>query len=407
MGKSRKTIGYHPFGRSEKVTPVKRIVTMIKVLIILLGVVAACLYFFDYKYIFKGIRVVYLTGHTMPFIEDTPYFDSRDIKTEHPKPLEFHRDFNLASQTKELIEFNKKLGTSAYLILRKGKIWHEWYADDFDQNSLSNSFSMAKSITSALMFKAIEDRYIKSLDSKVIDFFPELKGKYAHQVTVGDLSSMASGLNWNEHYSSPFSVTARANYQKEIRSLILDLEVLEAPGQEFNYLSGATQLLGMVIEKATQKTLSDYLSETFWKPMQMTNDGKWQLDSFESGIEKAFCCVASTARDFAKWGLLWNNKGVLNGKQILSQQHVALASSPRFEDYPHYGYGFWLSDCKHKKISYMRGIMGQYVISIPEDDLVIVRLGHKRSMIEANRCPGKDFYVYLDAAYDMIAEIEK
>lgn len=384
----------------------KKLFSMIKILILLLVVIVICLFVFDYQYIFKGVRVVYFTGHTSAFIEDTPYFDTRVIHNKTPKPLPFHKDFNKATPTKPLLDFNKKLGTAAFLVLKNGQIWYEDYAQGFSEKSETNSFSMAKSITSALMFKAVEDGFIPSLDTKVVLFFPELKGKYATEVTVGDLSSMASGLDWSEQYISPFSITARANYQKDIRSLILDLEVSEKPGTSFNYLSGATQLLGMVIEKATSQTLTEYLSASFWQPMQMTQNAKWQLDSRKSGMEKAFCCIASNARDFAKWGLLWSNEGEFNGKQLLSKEYVNLATNPRFDSFKEYGYGLWLSNHLGKKIHYMRGILGQYVISIPEDDLVIVRLGHKRSMPYPNGCPGVDFCVYIDETYTMLRQLE-
>lgn len=380
---------------------------MIKVFGLVVILLVVCLFIFDYKYILRGIRVVYFTGHTSAFIEDTPYFATRIIKTTDPKPLPFHKNYNKAQLTQPLADINAQLGTAAFLVVKNGQLWYENYSKGFSENSETNSFSMAKSITTALMFKAIEEGYISSLEEKVVHYFPKLKGAYAHELRVGDLASMASGLNWSEEYISPFSITARANYQNNIRSLILDLEVHEKPGQVFDYVSGATQLLGMVIEKATQQTLTSYLSTSFWQPMQMANDAKWQLDSDKSGMEKAFCCIASNARDFAKWGLLWSNEGIINGKQILSTAHVRLATQPRFNSYPNYGYGLWLSDYRGKKIHYMRGILGQYVISIPEDDLVIVRLGHKRSLPKPDLSPGKDFYTYIDETYTMLQQLEE
>ena len=380
---------------------------MIKAVILLLLLGMLLIYIFDYKYLFKAFRVVYMTGHKSAFITDTAYFDTRAIKRSNPKELPFHKDFNKAIPTEKLKKIDKQLGTAAFLILKEGKIWYENYGDGFSEKSETNSFSMAKSIVSALMFKAIEDGYIDSVDTKVVEVFPDLKGEYAAEVTVGDLSSMSSGLNWKEEYLNPFGVTARANYGKNLREVISSLEINEKPGQHFNYLSGSTQLLGMVIEKTTGKTLSDYLSEAFWEPMQMTRDAKWQLDSTEHGMEKAFCCIASNARDFAKWGILWSNDGKVEGIQILSKEHVDLATSIRFKDFPEYGYGLWLNDYLGKKIHYMRGILGQYVISIPEDNIIIVRLGNKRSLPNAVGSPGKDFYTYIDETYAMLQQLEK
>ncbi|MBT8295002.1 MAG: beta-lactamase family protein, partial [Gramella sp.] len=226
--------------------------------------------------------------------------------------------------------------------------------------------------------------------------------QFDKSLTIGDLSSMSSGLNWNENYYNPFASTARAYFDDDIREQVLDLEVIEEPGEKFKYLSGNTQLLGMVIEKATGKNLSEYLSESFWKPLGMNDAALWQLDSEESGMEKAYCCISSNARNFAKFGKLFLNYGTWEGQQLLDSAFIAKSSQPGFKETPHYGYGFWLSDYKNKEIFYMRGVLGQYVIMIPEDDLVIVRLGRKLIQREGGDKHYKDFYMYIDEAYKML-----
>ena len=159
----------------------------------------------------------------------------------------------------------------------------------------------------------------------------------------------------------------------------------------------------MIIEKATKQNLSNYLSTYFWQPMGMKNDALWQIDSKDSGMEKAYCCITSNARDFGRFGKLWSDNGAWNGTQIIPENLAKLAQQPRFEGSP-YGYGLWLSNYRGKKISYMRGILGQYVISIPEDNLVIVRLGHSRNNPNKNQNIGNDFNVYVDAAYEMLEQ---
>jgi len=255
-----------------------------------------------------------------------------------------------------------------------------------------------------LLGKAIQEKYIKGLDQPVSDFIPEFENPDFPVLTVGDLSSMSSGLDWNEDYYNPFSVTARAYFDKDIRRIALDMKIDSPPGQEFEYLSGNTILLGMIIQKATGKNLSQYLSESFWKPLGMKNDAIWQLDSEESGMEKAYCCIASNARDFARFGKLFKDHGKWNGRQILDSAFVATATQPRFENSPEYGYGFWVSDYIGKDIFYMRGVLGQYVIVVPEDDIIIVRLGHnlikRKDKEEEQHSP--DFFIYIDEAYKML-----
>jgi CubicO group peptidase (beta-lactamase class C family) len=247
------------------------------------------------------------------------------------------------------------------------------------------------------MAKAIMDGYLEGLDQPISDFYPQYKNA---KTTVGDLASMASGLDWVEHYTSPFSITARANYDDDLAETILNQKVVKEPGKEFEYLSGSTQLLGMIIQKATNKPLAGYLSESFWKPLGASQNALWQLDDEDNRLAKAFCCISSNARDFARFGKLYKNHGRWNGTQILDSAYVAKATQSRFKGQP-YGYGFWISDYLGKHIFAMRGILGQYVITIPEDNLIVVRLGHHRSPNVVNSFP-EDFYIYIDEAYEML-----
>jgi len=366
--------------------------------------VVILLYIFNYDYILKGIQVIYLKGHKTAYIDDYPEFKNRIIEADSSviSPWPTHKDYNETKPSSRLTDINNELGTVAFLIIKNDSIWYENYAEDYGLLSKTNSFSMAKSITVTLLGKAIKDGYIKDLNQPVGDFFPDFnKGKQA-KLTVGDLASMSSGLDWDEDYYNPFSQTARAYFGNDIRKEALNLKVVEEPGMSFKYLSGNSILLGMTIEKATGKPLSYYLSESFWRPLGMADNALWQLDSEESGMEKAYCCIASNARDFARFGKLYKNHGKWNGKQIIDSLFVNTVTKARFKDSPEYGYGFWLVDYKGKDIFYMRGILGQYVIVIPEDELIIVRLGHELIRREEGEDHAKDFFIYIDETYKML-----
>ncbi|MCM8569580.1 beta-lactamase family protein [Gramella jeungdoensis] len=377
----------------------KKLVRYLLIFIGFLLFASLILYVLGFGYIFKAVSTTYLTGHKTAFIDDYPYFENHVIEnSDSIQEWPLHREYNDVKATPTLDSLNQELETAAFLIIKNDSIWFEKYYNGYDKDSKTNSFSMAKSIVTALMFKAIQDGYLENINQPVADFFPQ----FDQRLTIGDLSSMSSGLNWNENYYNPFGSTARAYFTNDIREQILELEVIEAPGEEFNYLSGNTELLGMVIEKATGKSLSNYLSQSFWQPLGMNDDALWQLDSEKSEMEKAYCCISSNARNFGKFGKLFKNYGEWKGKQLLDSSFIALASEPRFKDSPYYGYGFWLSDYKDKEIFYMRGVLGQYVIMIPEDDLVIVRLGRKLIRKSKEDKHYKDFYMYIDEAYNML-----
>jgi CubicO group peptidase (beta-lactamase class C family) len=377
---------------------IKRFLTFLFLFIVIL---IASAYIFNYDYLLKAVRTIYFKGHTTAFLEDYQAFDNRVIATGTPQPWSLHPEYNQVPATEKLQKTHEETGTVAFLIIKDDKIFHESYFDGFDKDSKSNSFSMAKSIVSACLGKAIQEGTIKSLDQKVVDFFPELKGEFAHQVTVGDLSSMASGMDWDERYYSPFSITTRAYFDDELEKMMLNRTINEAPGTSYLYLSGSTQLLAMVIQKATGEKLSDYVSKHFWKPMGAENEALWQVDR-PDGIEKAYCCVATNARDFARFGKLYKQNGMWNGQQILDSNFVAISTQPRFESSPEYGYGWWLAEYNGKKIFYMRGHLGQYVIVVPEDDLMVVRLGHRVGKRLENDAHSEDFYTYLEATYQML-----
>ena len=254
-----------------------------KWLVIPVGLIVALLYLTDTDYLLKAVRTIYAKGHKTAFLEDYKEFDNRTIETGNGQPWALHKDYNSVKETDGLNKWNKKLGTIAYVIIKNDSIWFENYYDGFDKDSKSNSFSMAKSVVSAMLGKAIMEGKIKSLDQPLSDFYPEFSEELDAKMTVGDLSSMSSGLDWDESYYSPFSITTRAYFYDDLEKMMLELDAKEEPGKSYKYLSGNTQLLGMVIEKATGKTLSDYLTESFWKPLGAENEAFWQIDSEEGG----------------------------------------------------------------------------------------------------------------------------
>ncbi|MBA0882227.1 serine hydrolase domain-containing protein [Flavobacterium undicola] len=377
---------------------------------LLIGLIAFILiieivfYIFKIDYLIKAVRITYFNGHSTAFLEDYKYFPNRIIeKSNVAQPWKIAKNCNQIKATKRLEELHKEIGTVAFLIIKKDSIWHESYYDNYTAASKSNSFSMAKSIVSASLGKAIMEGKIKSLDQKVSDFIPGFKEGITANMTLGDLSSMASGLDWDEDYYDPFSITTRAYFDDNLRALILGVKGIERPGKSYKYLSGNTQLLAMCIEKAVGKSLANYVSDSFWKPMGAESDAFWQTDR-ENGIVKAYCCIASNARDFARFGKLYLQHGKWNGKAILDSTFVAKSVTPRFKDSPQYGYGWWLSSFKNKKVFYMRGHLGQYVIVVPEDDLIIVRLGNHDKPSTNGSPHSDDFYVYLEESYKMLQQ---
>ena len=376
-------------------------------LFILIAVLVAVLYITDTDYLLKAVRTIYAKGYTTAFLEDYKEFDNAVVKNDVPEPWPVHEAYNSVQETDALIDYHKSTGTIAYVIIKNDSVWFENYYDGFDENSKSNSFSMAKSYVSGLLGKAISDGYIKSLDEPVGTFFPEFSEGLAAQMTVGDLSSMASGTNWVEKYYSPLSITTRAYFDDDLEKVILGLKVVDEPGKSYKYSSGDTQLLAMVIEKATGKKLYDYLTESFWMPLGSENQTLWQVDSESHDLVKAYCCIASNAKDFARFGKLYKDHGKWNGKQVLDSTFVAKSLTPRFPESPQYGYGWWLQKRADKSFFMMRGHLGQYVIVEPTDNVIIIRLGHQKSPDADTQIFSDDISVYIEEAYKMLSHAPK
>jgi poly-gamma-glutamate synthesis protein (capsule biosynthesis protein) len=184
----------------------------------------------------------------------------------------------------------------------------------------------------------------------------------------------------------------------------------EEPGKEHEYQSGVSLLLAFIIEKATGEKISDYVSRKIWTPLHAEEDALWSLDK-KDGMEKAYCCFNSNARDFTRLGQLILNKGQWDGNQIVSEQYIndavtadsTLTVKKDGTTNRRYGFQFWMLEKKGHKIPYFRGILGQYIFVIPDENAIVVRLGKKRAKTDSeNNDYPKDIDTWLDAAFEML-----
>ncbi len=350
------------------------------------------------SYLLKGLRSTYLQGASSATIDDARFFNTHPISTGNETwEWHIHPDYNKTALTPRLNEVLTENKSVAFLVIRNDSILSEYYWDGYSDSSRSNSFSMAKSITTLLAQIAIQKGVFESWNQKVISILPELKGDYAGELELWHLSTMSSGLQWEEHYKNPFAVTAKAYYGDDVWELMLSLPIESQPGVACNYQSGSTQLLGIALIKATGKTLSELASEWLWNPMQTNHDATWHTD--DKGTELAYCCFNSNARDFARFGKLMLNFGNWNGTQVLDSAFVRKATTGALG--AHYGYSFWLMPDYALPVFYQKGILGQYIISIPEYNMIIVRLGHQRQPNRDAYHP-EDLYVLLEETLKMM-----
>jgi CubicO group peptidase (beta-lactamase class C family) len=314
-------------------------------------------------------------------------------------PWNTGHDYNKKKIPEVLLKALKEYESVAFLVIKDDSIRYERYWDNYGKQSFSNSFSMAKSIIGILIGIAIDEGKIKNLDEPVCSFLPEFCTNSNRILTIRHLITMSSGLNWDEGYTSLTSPVTRSYYDTDLKAQMLDLKVITPPGKNFEYMSCNTQLLGFIIEKATGQTVSEYASDKLWKPIQAERKALWSLDG-RNGSEKAFCCFYSNARDFARIGKLFLQEGKWNNRQIVSENWVreSITPAPLMDGgFPNkiYGLHWWLTESKGSKVFYARGILGQYIFAIPGENIIIVRLGHKRGEKDVDgELP--DMRLYLD-----------
>jgi CubicO group peptidase (beta-lactamase class C family) len=346
-------------------------------------------------YVYKAVKIGYMRGHNTATIEDIQFFDTRLIETGKPDVWPEASDYNTKELSEKLRTKLEQTESIAFTVIQGDSVKYEEYWGIGSKTSRTNSFSMGKSIVSILIGIAIDEGYIESVDQKIIDFIPEYDrdGKHFNQdVTIKHLLTMSSGMDWHENYYNPFGVTAEAYFTKDLEELMYSINFTDKPGEKWRYLSGNTQLMGIIVARATGKSLSEYASEKLWIPMGATDEAEWMLDD-NDGVEKAYCCFNSNALDFARFGQLYLDHGKWKGKQLVDSAYVAASLAGDLES--HYGYSWWLYPTQYKYPVYnMRGVNGQYVIVIPELDLVAVRLGHKLERYQNNTAT--DLVLYIE-----------
>ena len=266
--------------------------------------------------------------------------------------------------------------SAALLIVHDGQLRLERYGLDFDGAGRWTSFSVAKSFTSTLVGAAIKDGYIHSLDDKVSSYIPDLQGSAYDDVSVRQLLTMTSGVQWNEDYADPNSDVAKFNnHQPEagmeaLVSYMRQLPRAAPPGTRWLYSTGETNLVGTLVQQATKKPLATYLAEKIWEPAGMEQQATWLLS--KTGQEIGGCCIQASPRDYARMGLFILNGAKVNGQSIVPKDWWEQATSKRADiGIPGRGYGYqwWTADDG----SYAaRGIFGQGIFIDPQRKLVIV-----------------------------------
>lgn len=352
--------------------------------------------------------------HWMPVIDDLETFHRHTV---HHNPDDVWRwplsaNYNRYQLEKNDAHYLDSLHTVSFLVIRRDSIVFESYRDGWNDTLTSNIYSATKTIVGLLAGIALNEGKIHSLDDPVSRYIPSYTQGMQADVTLRHLLTMSGGMAWDEAYASLFSVTTHGYYGNDLYDLVTGLDVVDQPGVQYTYRSGETQLLAFVIEAATGQTLSEYAEEKLWKPMQAERDAYWLLDK-KDGDEKAFCCFHTTARDVARFARLLLHRGNWHGRQLISEAYMDELMRPASylkdqwgkDSLSYYGFQTWIMDYHGMRYPYLRGMLGQYVIAIPGQDAIVVRLGRKRCDVY-NREITTDITRYMDIAMKILKNQE-
>ena len=266
-------------------------------------------------------------------------------------------------------EYLERQSVAGLLVIRDGAIVYERYRLGNDRDTRWISYSVAKSVVSMLVGAAIRDGYIESVDEKVSDYLPRLKGSAYDQARIRDILQMSSGVAWDETYDDPESDINRANWNTlALYEYLRNKPRNGAPGEAFNYNTAETNLVGNLLRAAIGNNLATYLEEKIWRPFGMEADASWNLTE-PGGGEFGGCCINATLRDYGRLGLfaLDDDGRLPDGRRVLPEGWMKASTTPS-KGYPGYGYLWWLGE---DGVFAASGIFGQAIRIDPAARIVI------------------------------------
>jgi len=284
--------------------------------------------------------------------------------------------YSFAGQQFTVEDYLRRRPVTGLLIAQDSSVLLERYQYGRTPQTRFLSHSMAKTITGLLVGAALDEGAIRSIDDPASAYVPELAGTAYGETPIRDLLLMASGVAFRETYRPGddvsklvASLTApdAAGAADALRAF--DRRVAE-PGTSFNYASADSQVLGLIVGRATGMPLPAYLSQRLWQPLGAEAPGAWDVDA--KGDALSFCCMVARLRDWARLGLMLAHDGQWNGRQVVSRRWIAESTTPQRGLSRSYGYQIWLPGGKQRYYM-MRGVLGQYVLIDPFSRLVLVQ----------------------------------
>jgi len=391
----------------------KRILVAIPVLLILSIAILFAIY--PAPYVKKTLT------HLDSAVSDMYLFPNRSI-THSEQPYQFKTNyqddtieslFEQQSNVQDLVEYLEKTHTSSFIVIEGDEIIYEKYLNGNERESLVTSFSVAKSFASTLVGIAMDEELIDSVYDPITKYIPELAERDPRfsEITIEHLLLMSSGISYHE-IDFLNGDNTKTYWWPDLRHLAVNMTKIEGePMQRFHYNNYHPLLIGVILERITGMSVSEYMQEKLWIKIGTEFDASWSLD--EKGSEKMESGINARTIDFAKFGKLFMNEGLWGETQVVSQEWILQATSPPeisdyegyyseyndyiFDDKKGFYKYFWWGIQREKGYDYFAyGNHGQFIYLSPQKGLIIVRFGEFYGLADESYPWIKMFYEFVE-----------
>lgn len=337
----------------------------------------------DNDHLWTGLRQCYMRGYKTAQIDDMRFQSLRSIPaSESPRPWPLHSQYDQVTLPAAMVDSTHRWNTTALTVILQDSLLLDWKSDRIPgaDTMRTNSFSVAKSLT-AMAIGAAEKEGLLDVTEPVSRYLPRFTDGLASALTIEQVLQMRSGIPFGENYKAPFGFMSKCTYGDNIIDRLQDYTVEGAAGTPWKYQGGNTLLLQEVLLAVIDVPLGTWFAEKIWNPIGATAEAMWAVDN--AGNERNYACFYTTSTEFARLGQLLLDSGQVAGTTVLERDFVRRMTTPigplpDGTNIQHYGYQMWMGTYNGMAFKSMQGLRGQYVVVVPELDLVAVRTGFFR-----------------------------
>ena len=337
----------------------------------------------DNGHLWNGLRQCYLRGYKNAQVDDLRFQATRTIPAaDQPRPWPLHSRYGDVEIPANVLDSTRQWHTVALAVIHRDSLLLDWTNDQIPgaDTMRTNSFSVAKTLT-AMAIGAAEKEGLLKVSDPVSQYLPRFSEGADAALTIEHVLQMRTDIPYGENYKNPIGFMAKCTYGKDILDRLTHYRVNGEAGIPWKYQGGNTMLLQEILLQVIDVSLGEWFASRIWSPLGATSAAEWGMDN--AGHERNYGCFYTTAPEFARFGQLLLDSGKVGGNEVLEPDFVRRMTSPigplpDGTDIQHYGYQMWMGEHQGHAFKSLQGLHGQYVIAVPDLEMVVVRTGFFR-----------------------------